>query len=199
MFKDDADPTMKWRKQIHSSSQSVSWFCIFLSDTGCKGLWLEAKQRELMLQELFGGTFFFLLLLFGCFFFFFNLKSLYWPQISFHAYFFFSLSLRCWLQGTRNKGHLMSWGRRWWRCCHGCWTDRAQEINSVNRVWAKTIKSVVLVSPYGAECCHAQAAGQLASCAGLRSPLLHKPVCFSHFQRQALRQTEKLFSSLQLQ
>lgn len=145
------------------------------------------------------GYIFFLLLLFGCFFFFFNLKSLYWPQISFHAYFFFSLSLRCWLQGTRNKGHLMSWGRRWWRCCHGCWTDRAQEINSVNRVWAKTIKSVVLVSPYGAECCHAQAAGQLASCAGLRSPLLHKPVCFSHFQRQALRQTEKLFSSLQLQ
>lgn len=74
-----------------------------------------------------------------------------------------------------------------------CWTDGARETNSVNTVWAETIQSVVLASLYGAECCHAQtAAGRLASCAGLRSPLLHKAACFSCFWWQALKDRRAL-------
>lgn len=139
----------------------------------------------------------FLLLFFGYFNFFLNLNVYPGPKYPSTHIFFFSLSWvlapRCPKQGVFNAlrqtpGDVLP--RR-------CWTDGAREINSVNRVWAETIKSVVLVSLYGAERCPAQAAvGQLASCAGLRSPLLYKLACFSHFRRQALKQTEKPFSGL---
>lgn len=121
------------------------------------------------------------------------------PKILPPTFFFFSLS---WVLTLRysEQGAFNAWrqvpGEKLPRCC---WADGAREINSVNRVWAETIKSVVPVSLYGAEGCHAQAAvGQLASCAGLRSPVLHKLACFSHSRRRALKQTEKPFSCLWL-